>query len=57
MNGTGRAFPRPAHGRGRLAVRIVDAFIVAPPLTSTDEELDELLARLRATLASLRDPR
>jgi hypothetical protein len=31
-----------------------DAFIVAPPLTATDEELDELLARLRATLVSLR---
>jgi 4-aminobutyrate aminotransferase-like enzyme len=31
-----------------------DAFIVAPPLTTTDEELDELLARLRATLLSLR---
>jgi adenosylmethionine-8-amino-7-oxononanoate aminotransferase len=31
-----------------------DAFIVAPPLTSTDEELDELLTRLRATLSSLR---
>jgi adenosylmethionine-8-amino-7-oxononanoate aminotransferase len=30
-----------------------DAFIVAPPLTSTDEELDELLTRLRATLLSL----
>jgi adenosylmethionine-8-amino-7-oxononanoate aminotransferase len=32
-----------------------DAFIVAPPLTATDEELDELLARLRATLVSLRN--
>jgi adenosylmethionine-8-amino-7-oxononanoate aminotransferase len=31
-----------------------DAFIVAPPLTSTDEELDEILAPLRATLVSLR---
>jgi adenosylmethionine-8-amino-7-oxononanoate aminotransferase len=31
-----------------------DAFIVAPPLTSTDEELAELLVRLRATLLSLR---
>ena len=31
-----------------------DAFLVAPPLTATDEELGELLARLRATLASLR---
>jgi adenosylmethionine-8-amino-7-oxononanoate aminotransferase len=31
-----------------------DAFIVAPPLTSTDEELDELLIRLRASLVSLR---
>jgi hypothetical protein len=30
-----------------------DAFIVAPPLTSTDEELDELLVRLRATLVSM----
>ena len=30
-----------------------DAFIVAPPLTATDEELDELLVRLRATLVSL----
>jgi adenosylmethionine-8-amino-7-oxononanoate aminotransferase len=31
-----------------------DAFLVAPPLTATDEELGELLARLTATLASLR---
>jgi adenosylmethionine-8-amino-7-oxononanoate aminotransferase len=31
-----------------------DAFIVAPPLTATDEELSELLARLRATLVTLR---
>jgi 4-aminobutyrate aminotransferase-like enzyme len=31
-----------------------DAFLVAPPLTSTDEELAELLTRLRAALASLR---
>jgi adenosylmethionine-8-amino-7-oxononanoate aminotransferase len=31
-----------------------DAFIVAPPLTATDEELAELLTRLRATLVSLR---
>jgi adenosylmethionine-8-amino-7-oxononanoate aminotransferase len=31
-----------------------DAFIIAPPLTATDEELDELLTRLRATLARLR---
>jgi adenosylmethionine-8-amino-7-oxononanoate aminotransferase len=31
-----------------------DAFLVAPPLTATDEELGELLTRLRATLASLR---
>ncbi len=31
-----------------------DAFILAPPLTSTDEELGELLARLRATLVSMR---
>ena len=31
-----------------------DAFIVAPPLTATDEELAELLIRLRATLVSLR---
>jgi 4-aminobutyrate aminotransferase-like enzyme len=31
-----------------------DAFIVGPPLTSTDEELAELLIRLRATLVSLR---
>lgn len=31
-----------------------DAFIVAPPLTATDEELSELLARLRATLTTLR---
>ena len=31
-----------------------DAFIVAPPLTATDEELGELLVRLRATLVSLR---
>ena len=31
-----------------------DAFIVGPPLTATDEELAELLTRLRATLNSLR---
>ena len=31
-----------------------DAFLVAPPLTATDEELAELLARLHATLVSLR---
>jgi len=31
-----------------------DAFIVAPPLTATDEELAELLTRLRATLVCLR---
>jgi adenosylmethionine-8-amino-7-oxononanoate aminotransferase len=31
-----------------------DAIIVAPPLTSTDEELNELLTRLRATLVTLR---
>lgn len=31
-----------------------DAFLVAPPLTATDEELAELLARLRATLVALR---
>jgi adenosylmethionine-8-amino-7-oxononanoate aminotransferase len=31
-----------------------DAFLVAPPLTATDEELAELLIRLRATLVSLR---
>lgn len=31
-----------------------DAFIVAPPLSATDEELDELLIRLRATLLRLR---
>ena len=31
-----------------------DAFLVAPPLTATDEELAELLARLRATLMALR---
>ena len=31
-----------------------DAVIVAPPLTSTDEELGELLVRLRATLLTLR---
>ena len=31
-----------------------DAFIVGPPLTATDEELGELLIRLRATLISLR---
>lgn len=31
-----------------------DAFIVAPPLTATDEELAELLVRLRATLVSVR---
>ena len=30
-----------------------DAFIVAPPLTATDEELGELLSRLRATLTRL----
>ena len=31
-----------------------DAFLVAPPLTATDEELAELLIRLRATLVRLR---
>lgn len=31
-----------------------DGFIVAPPLTSTDEELGELLVRLRATLTDMR---
>jgi len=31
-----------------------DAFLLAPPLTATDEEIDELLVRLRVTLASLR---
>ncbi len=30
-----------------------DAILIGPPLTATDEELDELLARLHATLASL----
>jgi adenosylmethionine-8-amino-7-oxononanoate aminotransferase len=30
-----------------------DAFIIAPPLTATDEELAELLTRLQATLARL----
>ncbi|HEY1818630.1 MAG TPA: aminotransferase class III-fold pyridoxal phosphate-dependent enzyme [Trebonia sp.] len=31
-----------------------DAILIGPPLTATDEELAELLTRLRATLASLR---
>ena len=31
-----------------------DAILIGPPLTSTDEELEELLTRLRATLATLR---
>jgi adenosylmethionine-8-amino-7-oxononanoate aminotransferase len=31
-----------------------DAFIVAPPLTATDEELSQMLARLRCALTSLR---
>ena len=31
-----------------------DAILIGPPLTATDEELDELLARLRATLTTLR---
>jgi adenosylmethionine-8-amino-7-oxononanoate aminotransferase len=31
-----------------------DAFLVGPPLTSTDEELDALLTRLRAALGKLR---
>ena len=30
-----------------------DAVLIGPPLTATDEELDELLTRLRATLATL----
>jgi adenosylmethionine-8-amino-7-oxononanoate aminotransferase len=30
-----------------------DAFIVAPPLTATDDDLNELLSRLRAALARL----
>lgn len=31
-----------------------DAILIGPPLTITDEELDDLLTRLRATLATLR---
>jgi adenosylmethionine-8-amino-7-oxononanoate aminotransferase/uncharacterized protein YhfF len=31
-----------------------DAVLIGPPLTATDEELHELLARLRATLTALR---
>jgi adenosylmethionine-8-amino-7-oxononanoate aminotransferase len=31
-----------------------DAILIGPPLTATDEELDELLTRLRAALATLR---
>jgi adenosylmethionine-8-amino-7-oxononanoate aminotransferase len=30
-----------------------DAILIGPPLTATDEELEELLARLRATLAAV----
>jgi adenosylmethionine-8-amino-7-oxononanoate aminotransferase len=30
-----------------------DAILIGPPLTATDEELDELLTRLRATLTTL----
>jgi adenosylmethionine-8-amino-7-oxononanoate aminotransferase len=30
-----------------------DAVLIGPPLTSTDEELEELLTRLRATLAAM----
>jgi 4-aminobutyrate aminotransferase-like enzyme len=30
-----------------------DAILIGPPLTATDEELEELLARLRATLVTL----
>jgi hypothetical protein len=30
-----------------------DAVLIGPPLTATDEELEELLARLRATLVTL----
>ena len=30
-----------------------DAILIGPPLTATDEELEELLTRLRATLATL----
>jgi 4-aminobutyrate aminotransferase-like enzyme len=30
-----------------------DAILIGPPLTSTDEELEELLTRLRASLATL----
>jgi adenosylmethionine-8-amino-7-oxononanoate aminotransferase len=31
-----------------------DAILIGPPLTATDEELDELLTRLRAALAAMR---
>ena len=31
-----------------------DAVLIGPPLTATDEEISELLARLRAALAALR---
>jgi len=31
-----------------------DAILIGPPLTATDEELDELLTRLRTTLTTLR---
>jgi hypothetical protein len=30
-----------------------DAVLIGPPLTATDEELEELLTRLRAALAAL----
>ena len=61
LNVTGQAIAAAAEHRlivypaGNCADGVAgDAFIVAPPLTSTDEELDELLARLRATLITLR---
>jgi len=31
-----------------------DAILIGPPLTATDEELEELISRLRAALAALR---
>jgi 4-aminobutyrate aminotransferase-like enzyme len=61
LNVTGQAIAAAAENRlivypaGNCADGVAgDAFIVAPPLTATDEELDELLVRLRATLVSLR---
>jgi 4-aminobutyrate aminotransferase-like enzyme len=61
LNVTGRAIAAAAENRlivypagGCADGTRGDAFIVAPPLTATDEELDELLVRLHATLVSLR---